>query len=279
MALDKDFPTSPYEILEPEIRWFPGDAAYKDKAHQLVPPLVSTLRKEVKRWRDGGYVGATTTSKALLGFWFNTKHLIPGRDGGMYEFEYYFAQREAIETIIWLYEVARARNKYDLIRYSSRQDIRPDMFDEDWTRYVVKMATGSGKTKILALALTWSYFHKLYEAESELARNFLVIAPNVIVFERIKSDFEGLKVFFNDPMLPDDGYMGHNWREDFNRIKVHMQDDVHVTHEVGNIFLTNIHRVYDSHNKVPAASDINSMDYFLGAKPTGATNDSKTDLA
>ena len=279
MALNKNFPTNPHEILDPGIRWFPGDDEFKDKAHQLVPPLVSTLRKEVKVWREDGYDGASATSKSLLKFWFNTEHLVPGRGGNMFEFQFYFAQREAIETIIWLYEVARARNKYDLIRYSSRQDIRPDMFDEDWTRYVIKMATGSGKTKILALTLVWSYFHKMYEEDSELARNFLVIAPNVIVFERIKSDFKGLKVFFSDPMLPDDGYQGRNWQEDFNKIKVHMQDQVKVTNEFGNIFLTNIHRVYDSRNKVPTANDSNTMDYFLGVKPAGVTNDSKTDLA
>lgn len=279
MALNKNFPINPHEILNPAIRWFPGDAAYADKAHQLVPPLVTELRKEVKSWRENSYDGATATSKALLNYWFDTEHLLPGKDGNMYEFEFYFAQREAIETIIWLYEVAKAHNKYDLMKYSSRQDIRPDMFDEDWTRYVVKMATGSGKTKILALTLVWSYFHKMYEQNSELSRNFLVIAPNVIVFERIKSDFEGLRVFFEDPMLPDDGHADHNWREDFNKIKVHMQDEVRVTNQVGNIFLTNIHRVYDSKNKVATIEDTNTTDYFLGAKPVGATNDSKTDLA
>ncbi len=51
------------------------------------------------------------------------------------------------------------------------------MFDEAWPRYVVKMATGAGKTKVLSLLLAWSYFHKLYEPGSALARNFLVIAP------------------------------------------------------------------------------------------------------
>jgi type III restriction enzyme len=279
MALDKNFPTDPHKILDPEIRWFPGDEAFADKAHQLVPPLVWNLRREVQKWRDGGYDGATKTSKALLNYWFNTEHLIPQSNSEAIEFQFYFAQREAIETVVYLYEVAKSRNKYDLMKFSSRQDIRPDMFDEDWTRYVIKMATGSGKTKILALVLVWSYFHKLYEADSELARNFLVIAPNVIVFERIKVDFEGLRVFFADPMLPDDGYMDHNWREDFNKIKVHLQDDVKIINPVGNIFLTNIHRVYDSRNRVPSPDDINTMDYFLGQKPAGATNESKVDLA
>ena len=64
------------------------------------------------------------------------------------------------------------------------------MFDETWRRFVVKMATGSGKTKVLSLVLAWSFYHKLYEPESELARNFLVIAPNIIVLDRVYRDFE-----------------------------------------------------------------------------------------
>src|SRR5258706_9377894 len=226
MALDKNFPSNPYAVLDPQIRWFPGDEAFADRANQLVPPLVWTLRRVVKKWRDDDYEGASATSKALLNYWFRTEHWQARPDGSVQQFQFYFAQREAIETIIYLYEVAKARDKYDLIRFSSRQDIQPDMFDENWTRYVIKMATGSGKTKILALTLAWSYFHKMYEDDSELARNFLVIAPNVIVFERIKTDFDGLRVFWSDPMIPDDGFMNHDWHEDFSRVKVHLQDEV-----------------------------------------------------
>ena len=236
------------------------------------------MRRDVKKWRDEDYKGASSTSKALLNFWFKTEHWQPQADGAVQQFQFYFAQREAIETIVYLYEVAKARDKYDLIRFSSRQDVQPDMFDENWTRYVIKMATGSGKTKILALALVWSYFHKLYEEDSDLARNFLVIAPNVIVFERIKADFGGLKVFWTDPMIPEDGYMNNNWQEDFSKMKLHLQDEVKVTNPVGNIFLTNIHRVYDNQNHESSFEDEDTMDYFLGPKPVGATNDSKTDL-
>ncbi len=67
------------------------------------------------------------------------------------------------------------------------------MFDEDWPRYVLKMATGAGKTKVLSLLIAWSYFHKLYEPDSELSRNFLVIAPNIIVLDRLRADFDGLQ--------------------------------------------------------------------------------------
>ena len=51
-------------------------------------------------------------------------------------------------------------------------------------RFVIKMATGTGKTKVMSLAIAWSFFHKLYEQDSELSRNFLVIAPNIIVLDR-----------------------------------------------------------------------------------------------
>ena len=59
------------------------------------------------------------------------------------------------------------------------------MFDESWRRFVFKLATGAGKTKVLSLVLAWSYFHKLYEPDSYLASNFLVITPNIIVLDRI----------------------------------------------------------------------------------------------
>ena len=73
------------------------------------------------------------------------------------------------------------------------------MFTETWNRYVIKMATGSGKTKVLGLLLAWSFFHKTYEEDATLARNFLIITPNIIVLERIRADFDGLKIFFKDP--------------------------------------------------------------------------------
>ena len=71
----------------------------------------------------------------------------------MVNFEYYFAQREAIETIVYLYDVVGAKDKYDLMRFDSSETVSAGMFDETWRRYVIKMATGSGKTKVMSLAL------------------------------------------------------------------------------------------------------------------------------
>ena len=278
MALHKDFPDSPHAILDPEIRWFPADEQLRATSYEkLLPPLVPNLRRAVKRWRDQGHAGATETSRTLLNWWFNAPHLLPQADGTMAEFQYYFAQREALETIIYLYDVAGVQDKYDLMRFDSSDAISTGMFDEEWRRFVIKMATGSGKTKVLSLVLAWSFFHKLYEPGSELARNFLVIAPNIIVLDRIYRDFQGLRIFFEDPVIPDNGVNGRNWRDDF-QLTLHRQDEVRITRPTGNIFLTNIHRVYAGDDIPASADDENTMDYFLGKRPTGATTDSKVDL-
>ena len=255
MALHKDFPDDPHAILDPSIRWFPADEALRESTmDKLMPPLVPALRKKVKEFRDGGYVGATNTSKSLLNWWFNQPHLIDGgangADGSAIEFQYFFAQREAMETIVYLLDVVGVKDKFDLMRFDGSGLVAAGMFDEDWRRFVVKMATGSGKTKVLSMALAWSFFHKLYEPESSLSRNFLVIAPNIIVLDRIYKDFQGLRIFFQDPVLPDNGFDGQNWRDDF-QLTLHVQDDVRVTRPTGNIFLTNIHRVYAGTNRSP----------------------------
>jgi len=278
MALHPHFPNDPHTILDPSIRWFPADEAYRDKrADQLMPPLVSALRKKVKEWRDSGYQDATATSKSLLTWWFKTQHLLPTLTGPLQEFQYFFAQREAVETIVYLYDVVGVKDKFDLMRFDSSGYVSAKMFDESWRRFVVKMATGTGKTKVLSLVLAWSFFHRLYEADSTLARNFLVIAPNIIVLDRIRKDFDGLRIFFQDPVLPDNGYDGHNWRDDF-QLTLHVQDEVRVVRKTGNIFLTNIHRVYAGNETTPSADDEDTMNYFLGPRPSGATTESKVDL-
>jgi len=253
------FPKNPFTILDPSIRWVPavtGDDLFNTAHETLLPPMVHKIRTEVKEWRERNYEGASVASKQLLQFWFNTPHQVAGN-----EFRFYFAQQEAIESIIYLYEVAKARDKYELIKYDSLGRVSPGMFDETWTRYVIKMATGSGKTKVIALALVWSYFHKLYENNSQLSKNFLVIAPNIIVLNRLRKDFDYLKIFKTEPLIPDNGMFDRDWKNDF-QLTLHIQDDVKPITEDGNFFLTNIHRVYLNEEKEPTLDE-----EFLGTKP------------
>ena len=279
MALHKDFPKDPYAILDPNIRWFPADEDLREKGaiQKLLPPLVAGLREKVKEWRDKNYDGASDTSKALLNWWFKEEHILYDQYGVSSHFKYYFAQREALETVIWLYEVAKVKDKYDLIRYNSTGVLSPQMFTEEWLRFVIKMATGAGKTKVMSLVVAWAYFHKKYEEDSNLAKNFLLITPNVIVFERIKYDFEGLKIFFSDPVLPENGYQGQNWQDDF-QMTLHLQDDLRNVSDTGNIFLTNIHRVFEGDIKDSSVDDEDTSAYFLGDKPVTKTSDSTVDL-
>ncbi len=264
--------SDPFKIIPPNERWAPSQSQMKGKDYEmLLPPLVYKVRMAVARWRDESYHGASETSKSLLNFWFNQEHMVgqlvaPWRQT---KFSFFFAQREALESVIYLYEIAKARDKYELLRFDSSQRVSTGMFDENWTRYVIKMATGAGKTKVLALTLVWSYFHKLYEADSTLSKDFLVIAPNIIVLNRLRKDFDGLKMFFEEPFFPENGYDNKDWKNDF-QLTLHIQDDLKPITESGNIFLTNIHRVF--FNEAPEQSFETT---FLGVKPKPDADTSK----
>lgn len=258
---------NPFEIIHPNRRWAPTQGqmdASQNAYEKLLPPLVHKIRMAVWDWRERLYEGASDTTKALLKYWFFYDHKVTGQP-----FSFFFAQREAIESIIYLYEIAKAKDKYDLLRFDSSGRVSSGMFDENWPRYVVKMATGTGKTKVMGLTLVWSYFHKLYETESALSRNFLVVAPNIIVLNRLRKDFDGLNMFRREPFIPEDGFLDRDWHSDFQPT-LHIQDDLRPMAETGNIFLTNIHRVYRGADGPPSFEE-----EFLGYKPKSDADTAK----
>lgn len=259
--------TDPFKILSPNERWAPSQSqmdAFQNAYDKLLPPLVYKIRLAVTKWRENNYDGASQTSKSLLNYWFNQEHLV-----GQNKFSFFFSQREAIESIIYLYEVAKAKDKYELMRFDSSKRVSTGMFDESWTRYVIKMATGAGKTKVMGLTLAWSYFHKLYEPESTLSKDFLIIAPNIIVLNRLLKDFEGLKMFFGEPFIPENGTDNKDWKNDF-QLTLHVQDELRPITESGNIFLTNVHRIFFNEDPEQTFETI-----FLGAKPKPDADTSK----
>lgn len=226
----------------------PGKAApviARRRPSKLV--VVNNLRAAVREWRENEYPGASKTTRTLLHFWFERSHRIPGPDGADTEFRYYFCQREAIETLIYLKEVRKTdRVSQILSEYAGPMLATaalgvPDAEDA-WARAAFKMATGSGKTKAMALAIAWSYFHALFESDSPMAKHFVLIAPGLTVYERLKDDFAGGKVFDapprGDPVIPPE------WRGDWN-ISVVEQDAAGGAATGGVIYLTNIHRLYD----------------------------------
>jgi type III restriction enzyme len=249
----------PFKVIRYGERWLPSnaqDTIFESAYEKILPPLVYKIRIEVEKWRENDYIGCSDTTKALLNYWFN-----PELRETNVDFNFYFSQREAIESVIYLYEVAKAKDKYELLRYDSSGRITTGSFEEDWTRYVIKMATGAGKTKVMGLTLVWSYFNKLYEDNCTLSKNILVITPNIIVLNRIKKDFENFNMFFDEPFIPDNGFEGRNWKNDFQPT-FHFQDEIRPISDKGNVFLTNVHRIFFDQTQ-----ELSFEETFLGTKP------------
>src|SRR2546427_2212413 len=163
---------------------------------------VPALREAVKAWRAGGYNGVTETTRLLLNHWFPPDHKLP--NGRL--FRYHPSQQEAIETLVFVWEYEKVRSRKALLeRYATASpDLRLPPYD-DFARYCIKMATGSGKTKVMALAVAWQFLNASRESNGlakDYAKTFLLIAPNVIVFERLTIDFAEGRIFRTDPVIP-----------------------------------------------------------------------------
>lgn len=205
--------------------------------------IANQLRHALNEWRLSDYAGASDTTRELLLYWFERDHLIQSPNGETIEFHYYFCQREAVEAFIYLLEV-RGLTTLSAVTGEfggsnaelAAQGITPE--EDLWPRYAFRVATGAGKTKIMSLAIVWSYFHALRESDSPMAKNFLVIAPNLTVFERLKEDFGDGKIFDRDPLIPP------AWRGDWNLSTV-LQDEASGAATGGTLYLTNIHRLYE----------------------------------
>lgn len=217
---------------------------------------VPAIREAVKAWRNEKYKGITTTTRELLNFWFYTDHILHNGQ----TFRYHAAQREAIETLIYIYEVKKIRSRKDLLEnYAfSLKDLRLPPYD-DFARYCVKMATGSGKTKVMALAVVWQFANAVKEDDTQFAKNFLVLAPNVIVFDRLKSDFESGKIFRTDPLIP----KHYQW---WWEMEYYMRGDTERTNSTGALYLTNIQQFYERNTKSDD-EEVDIMTSMLGSKP------------
>jgi type III restriction enzyme len=221
-------------------------------------PCVPAIREGVKAWREKKYRGATDTTRQLLNWWFETDHRLPnGRS-----FAWHYFQREAIETLIYLWEVEKVRSRTELLeRYARDLDLRLPLHD-DFVRYAVKMATGSGKTKVMSLAVAWQYLNAARGEGDDYAKTFLIVAPNVIVFERLRTDFEGGRIFkptMGDPLIPK--HMNVFWDMDYV-----MRGDGLRAPADGMLLLTNIQQLYEREDK-SQADEPDAMVGVLGFKP------------
>lgn len=209
-------------------------------------------------------------------------------------FRYHFGQREAVETLIYLVEIRKIRDAKVLVDSfaeifypegtqqmlpgsgithqttvdGSRQIRRyipevegetiQDLPAENLRRHAFKMATGSGKTIVMAMLMVWSYFHKRMIQDSDLSTNFLLLAPNVIVYQRLEKDFANNQIFHQLPLIPPE------WKGQWN-LKVILCGKSTEPDPSGNLFLTNIHQVYESREEEWTPQ--NALEALLGKKP------------
>ena len=220
---------------------------------------VPAIRQAVADWRAAGYPGVTKTTKLLLNHWFYSDHRLKnGRP-----FAYHPSQREAIESLVYLWEVEKVRRRKGLLeRYANPALLTnlPLPKYDDFARYCLKMATGSGKTKVMSLAVAWQYFNAVrekLEIAQDYAKTFLVIAPNIIVLERLATDFAGGRIFRSDPVVP-------KALEAFWDMETFMRGEGERASAEGALFLTNIQQLYPRKEN---ESEPNPVDDLLGAAP------------
>jgi len=267
-----------------------GDYAVRQGRRPSSMFLVEKLRRAVDAWREGGYTGISPVTRRLFQHWFEEDHLMP--DGGFWR--YWWAQREALETLVYLVEASQVADfvplaqefgdtpKHGMLNMDftihtnmdgqrlltrwapeKEQDVTLELPAENILRYAFKMATGSGKTEVMGMVIAWAYLNrKLGDPASELykrlADNFLIVAPNVIVFERLERDFANNAIFSGRPLIPAE------WKALWG-LKVILRGESAAPDPVGNLFLVNIQQIYESRQEEwqPA----NPLDAILGLPP------------
>jgi type III restriction enzyme len=142
--------------------------------------LVNLLRKEVAAWRDAKYPNTTRVTRELLHFWFLNEERADN-------LKLFFAQREAVETAIYLNEVADKSNPGQNIlrQLQTAQAISGDP-QSNLPRIAFKMATGAGKTVVMAALIVYQYFNRVeYRNDIRFADCFLVVTPGVTIKNRL----------------------------------------------------------------------------------------------
>ncbi len=143
--------------------------------------LINLIRKEISIWRKEDYPNTTRVTKALLHHWFldENRH---------YSRRLFFAQREAIETSIWLNEIATKSNAGQNIinQLASANASVSSKETEILPRIAFKMATGTGKTVVMAAFILYHFLNrKEYMQDQRFADYFLLVAPGVTIRDRL----------------------------------------------------------------------------------------------
>ncbi|GKU29309.1 DEAD/DEAH box helicase family protein [Clostridium folliculivorans] len=145
-------------------------------------------------WEEGAFIKKVTpTTRMLLKYWF-TEPFYSQRDINFHE-----GQRQAILNAIYVHEIAKSSSVLDMYKYIDRDILRElgenqiDNEKNDYPKYAIKMATGTGKTWVMHALVLWQYLNNKYEKSDTVrfSKNFLIVAPGLIVYERLLDSYLG----------------------------------------------------------------------------------------
>ena len=186
--LDYDTIEAGRRLFVPEVQVVPGKHtgqkeafAFNEAAASYGTHLINLVRQEVGQWRAAGYPDATRVTRELLACWFPDHEESPVK-------KLFFAQREAVEAAIWLNEVASRSNAGTHILNELRagqQSLSAQPADH-LPRIAFKMATGTGKTVVMAALILYHYFNRQqYRQDVRFADYFLLVAPGITIRDRL----------------------------------------------------------------------------------------------
>ncbi len=136
--------------------------------------LVNDIRRHIDMWRKGGYLGVTPTTSRLLAYWTD-----PNREKKLF-----FCQIEALETAIYLSEVA---NKYGDAWIENALRAANESSNPGLPREAFKMATGSGKTVVMTMLIAWQTLNKRANPQdARYSDTFLVVTPGITIRDRLR---------------------------------------------------------------------------------------------
>jgi type III restriction enzyme len=136
--------------------------------------FINSVRTRVARWRETGRMGTTRTTARLLEYWSN-----PEREKRLF-----FCQIEALETVIYVTEVAPKLGDHFIENHlrQAAQDANPLLH-----RMAFKMATGSGKTVVMAMLIAWHALNKLANPQDKrFSDAFLIVTPGITIRDRLR---------------------------------------------------------------------------------------------
>lgn len=144
-----------------------GSNQYNDVGEFVTLPTVNEIRKRVCKWRSDGYPGISGVTKKLIEHW---------KDPEQRNYPFFFCQLDAIETLIWLSEAPE----------SDKVGIDIDQQNNEFRRICSKMATGTGKTIVMAMVIAWHVLNKaVYPTDRRFSKNIFIVAPGITVKTRL----------------------------------------------------------------------------------------------